>query len=35
MTTINLMLQAKEEGKVMLTIINFKTNFEEITEDIK
>lgn len=32
MTIANLMLAGKEEGKVMLTIINFKTNFEEMTD---
>lgn len=32
MTIANLMVAGKEEGKVMLTIINFfKTNFEEMT----
>jgi len=31
MTIANLTLAGKEKGKVMLTFINFKTNFEEMT----
>lgn len=35
MTTTNLMPVGKEEGRVMPSIINFKTNIEEITKYTK